>query len=218
MEHHYTESLDHDDIKFYPQVTKSGMRSGHDDIGLALGHDDIKLIDPTCTEPYYTRTVLIIAECRHTELPRADRPPNVLRSDVYPPQLNLVLQSSTTPGQFDMWQNADIPRSGVPPPPTPWLSNLMVQSTITPGEFDMWKCSDVLRSDVHPPELNLVLQSSTTSGQFDMWQNADVPRSGVPPPQLSNLVVQNTITPGEFDMWKNSDALRSDVHPLTNPP
>ena len=52
------------------------------------------------------------------------------------------------PGQFDMWQNADVPRSGVPH--TPWLSNLVEQSTITPGEFDMWKNSDVLRSDVHP--------------------------------------------------------------------
>ena len=29
-------------------------------------------------------------------------------------ELNLVLQSPTTP---DMWQNADVPRSGVPPPP-----------------------------------------------------------------------------------------------------
>ena len=30
------------------------------------------------------------------------------------PQLNLVVQSPTTPGQFDMWKNADIPRSDVP--------------------------------------------------------------------------------------------------------
>ena len=33
------------------------------------------LIEPTCTEPYYTRTVLPIAECRHAEIPRADGPP-----------------------------------------------------------------------------------------------------------------------------------------------
>ena len=35
--------------------------------------------------------------------------------DPTPPQLNLVLQSPTTLGQFDMQQNADVPRSGVPP-------------------------------------------------------------------------------------------------------
>ena len=42
---------------------------------------------------------------------------DVLRSDAHPPQLNLVLQICTTPGQFDMWQNADVPRLGVPPLP-----------------------------------------------------------------------------------------------------
>ena len=32
-------------------------------------------IGPKCTQLYYTRTVLSIAECRHTEIPRADGPP-----------------------------------------------------------------------------------------------------------------------------------------------
>ena len=117
-------------------------------LALSLGHDDIKLIEPTRTESYYTRTVLTIAECRHTELPTVDRPPKCTEVRCIPPQYNLVLQYSTTPGQFDRWQNADVPRSGVPP--IPWLSNLVVQSTITPGEFDMWKCSDVVRSDDTP--------------------------------------------------------------------
>ena len=31
-------------------------------------------IDPKCTEPYYTRMVLPIAECRCTDIPRADGP------------------------------------------------------------------------------------------------------------------------------------------------
>ena len=31
-------------------------------------------IDPKCTDPYYTRTVLPIAKCRCTEIPRADGP------------------------------------------------------------------------------------------------------------------------------------------------
>ena len=47
-----------------------------------------------CTEPYYTRSF-----------------------DPLPlPQLNQVVQSPTTPGQFDMWKNADVPRSDVPSP------------------------------------------------------------------------------------------------------
>ena len=65
---------------------------------------------------------------------------DVLRSDVHPPQLNLVPQSSTTPGQFDMWQNADVPRSGIPP-------TLMV---IKPSgtELLLHQNVDIPRSDV----------------------------------------------------------------------
>ena len=33
------------------------------------------LIKPKCTEPYYTRTVLMIAECRCPEILRAEGPP-----------------------------------------------------------------------------------------------------------------------------------------------
>ena len=32
------------------------------------------LIKPKCTEPYYTRTVLPIEECRHADIHRADGP------------------------------------------------------------------------------------------------------------------------------------------------
>ena len=52
-----------------------------------------------------------------------------------------MLQSPTTPCQFDMWDT-------------------------TPGQFDMWKNADVPRSDV-PLQLNLVVQKPTTPGQFD---------------------------------------------------
>ena len=111
-----------------------------------------------------------------------------------------------------MWQNADVPRSGVPP--TPWSSNLVVQSTTTSGEFDMWKCSYVLRSDVHPPQLNLVLLSSTTPGQFDMWQNAYVPRSGVPP---HPLVIKPSGTDPNYTRMQNTDIPRSDVCLVIDP-
>ena len=33
------------------------------------------LIKLKCTEPYYTRTVLPIEECRHADIHRADGPP-----------------------------------------------------------------------------------------------------------------------------------------------
>ena len=64
--------------------------------------------------------------------------------------MNPVLQSPTTPGKFDMWKNADIPRLDVSP-----LTqlNLVVQSPTTPGQFDIWKNADALRSDVHPPSI-----------------------------------------------------------------
>ena len=66
-----------------------------------------------------------------------------------PPQLNLVLQSSTTPGQFDMWQNADVPQSGVPP--IPWSSHLVVQSPTT---------TDIQNADIPRSDVPLVIDLS----------------------------------------------------------
>ena len=56
------------------------------------------------TEPYYTRSVCHVEECRHTQI----------RCNPLP-QWNLVVQSTTTPGQFVIWNNADVPRSDVTP-------------------------------------------------------------------------------------------------------
>ena len=149
-------------------------------------------IEPSGTEPYYTRSCWPL------------------------PQSNLVVQSPTTPGQFDMWKNANIPRSDVPSPPS-----------IEPSGTEPY----YTRSCWPLPQSNLVVQSPTTPGQFDMWKNADIPRSDVPPPSIkpsgtepcytrscwplpqSNLVVQSPTTPGQFDMWKNADIPRSDVPP-----
>ena len=51
------------------------------------------------------------------------------------PQSNPVVQSPTTPGQFYMGKNADIPRSDVHPP----LIDPSLREPTTPGLFDMWK-------------------------------------------------------------------------------
>ena len=88
-----------------------------------------------------------------------------------------MVQSPTTPCQFDMWKNEDVPRSDVPFP----QSNLVVHSPTTPGQFHMWNNADVPRSDVPPTPLHLVVQSPTTPGQLNMWNNADIPRSMYPP-------------------------------------
>ena len=42
------------------------------------GQMDPLLIEPKCTEPYYTRPVLPIEECRHADIQRADGPPPLL--------------------------------------------------------------------------------------------------------------------------------------------
>ena len=49
-----------------------------------------------------------------------------------------MVQSPTTPGQLNMWNNADIPRSDVP-----LQSNLVIQSTTTQGQFDMEECRHI---------------------------------------------------------------------------
>ena len=57
-----------------------------------------------------------------------------------------------------MWQDADVPRSGVPPHPT--NQTYRYKSTTTPGECDMWKNSDVPMSEYIP---TLIEPSGTDS-------------------------------------------------------
>ena len=86
-------------------------------------------IDLSCTEPYYTRSVWDVEECRHTQVRSTPTPIEASATEPYyimsvwhmaewrcthvrctpPHSLNPLLQSSTTPCQFDMWQNADVP-------------------------------------------------------------------------------------------------------------
>ena len=54
------------------------------------------------------------------------------------PQLNLVVQSPTTPGHID---------------PLP-QSNLMLHTLTTSCQFDMWDSADIPRSDVPLPPIN----------------------------------------------------------------
>ena len=122
MEHHYTKSFDHDDIKFYPPQTCMQMHF------LVTGNITffiIIIIIITCgTRP--SRALLHQDSITYWRMQTSWD----TQARLSPPQLNLVLQSSTTPGQFDMWQNADLPRLGVPP--IPWSSSLVVQNSTTP--------------------------------------------------------------------------------------
>ena len=72
------------------------------------------------------------------------------------PKMYLVLQSPTTPGQFDMCRNPDVPRSDVPHP-------LLIEPSATEpyytGQFDMHRNPHVPRSDVPHP---LLIEPSAT--------------------------------------------------------
>ena len=122
------------------------------------------LIEPSGRDPYYTRSVWHVEECRHTQV----------RCTLPLPQSNIMVQSPTTPGQFDMSKNADVLRSDVP---LLYQLNLVVKSPTTPGQFDPLPHS----------QLDLAVQRSTTPGQFDMWKNTDIPRSDVPPPWIKPI-------------------------------
>ena len=70
------------------------------------------LIKPKCTEPYYTRTVLLIAEYRHTEIPRADGPPPIDPKCTEPYYTRMVLPIAEC-------RCTEIPRADVLPPIEP---------------------------------------------------------------------------------------------------
>ena len=86
------------------------------------------------------------------------------------PQLNLMVQRPTAPGQFHMWKNADVYPGQMYSSPLLWtqcyrvvlhhvslICDRMLQSCTTPGQiyrctphYDMWKNADVNRSDITP--------------------------------------------------------------------
>ena len=91
----------------------------------------------------------------------------------------LVLQSHSTPGKFDMWKNAVVPRADLP-----CQLSQVLQSPSTPGMFHVWKNTDVPRADVPPANQAkcywaLVHQVSFTCGRMQMYtvqsKYADMP-------------------------------------------
>ena len=115
-----------------------------------------------------------VKECRHTQVRCTS-----------PCSLNPVLQSCTTPRQFDMWKNADVPRSDVTPtPPPPLIKTSATEPYYIMSVWHVEECRHTQVRCTSPCSLYPVLQSCTTPCQFDMWKNADVPRSDVTPTQV----------------------------------
>ena len=82
----------------------------------------------------------------------------------------------TTLCQFDMWKNADVPRSDVHPQLIePSATELYY--TMSVWYVEEYRCTQVRST----PQSNLVVQNPTILCQFDMWKNAGVPRSNVHP-------------------------------------
>ena len=105
------------------------------------------LIKPSCTQPLYTRSVWHVEECRHTQVRCTP-----------PPEPNLVVQSPSTPGQFDMWKNADIPRSDVPPP-------LLIKSSCTQPYYtrSVWHVEECRHTQVWCTSSYILFSLNTNS-------------------------------------------------------
>ena len=116
------------------------------------------LIEPTCTEPYYTRTVLPITECSGTKCWLTPPPANqahlyraLLHQDSMtyyrmhwylkcqlPPQL---IQSPATPWQYYLLKNAEEPNANWPYPNRPQVYiALLHHNSITYWEMKTYKC------------------------------------------------------------------------------
>ena len=121
-----------------------------------------------------------------------------------------MVQRPTTPGQFHMWKNADVPRSDVHSP--------LFEPSATELYYTMsvWYVTECRCTQVrYTPLTNwtqcytaLLHQVSFTCGRMQMYPG----QIYSPLPQL-NLVVKSPTTPCQFDIWKNADVPRSDIHP-----
>ena len=116
-------------------------------------------IEPSGTEPYYTRSVWHVEECRHTQV----------RCTLPLPQLNLVVQSPTTPGQVD-------------PLPPPSIKPSGTEPYYTRSVWHVEECRHTqVRCTLPLPQLNLVVQSPTTPGQVDPLPPPSIKPSGTEP-------------------------------------
>ena len=93
-------------------------------------------------------------------------------------QLNLVLQSPTTPCQFDMWKNADVSSSDVPTKMNP-----VAHTPATPYEFDMWTHTYEPWCNVPPPKQTqcytlLLHHVHLTCGSMQTYPNEMYPPNG----------------------------------------
>ena len=98
------------------------------------------LIKLKFTEPYYTRTVLPIEECRHTEIPKADGPPSTNQAYMY---RALLHQDSITNSRMQAYWDT---QSRQTPSPAPNTKLHLVVKRRMRSYFQM-KCT--LRWDIH---------------------------------------------------------------------
>ena len=90
------------------------------------------LIEPMCTEPYYTRTVLLIVESRCTEIPRADGPPPIDPKCTEPYYTRTVLPIAE-------YRHTEIPRADATSPNRPSVyRTLLHQGSITYSRMQMY--------------------------------------------------------------------------------
>ena len=112
------------------------------------------LIKPQCYRALLHHVSLTCG--KNADVPRSDVPAPanqilVVQIPTSSPQLNLMVQRPTAPGQFDMWKNGDIPWSDILSPSLNWTQCL--QSPTTPGQFHMWKNADAYPGQMYTPQL-----------------------------------------------------------------
>ena len=141
------------------------------------------------TEPYYTMSVWHVEELQ------------MYPGQMYTPHsLNPVLQSCTTPCQFDMWQNADVPRSDIhpsliePSATQPYYT----RSSLTCGRMETYPD----QTYIPPPSIEpsayraLLHHVSFTCERMQMHTQVRCTL-----PHSLNPVLQSCTTPCQFDMW-----------------
>ena len=99
-----------------------------------------------------------------------------------PPSPSLVLQRLTTPDQYHIFQNADIPRADIPHPPLSKPS--ATEANYTRSVSHTGECRHT--QDRCNPPANWPKCYPSTPGQFHMWKNAVISRAYINMRTISN--------------------------------
>ena len=116
-----------------------------------------------------------------------------------PPKLSPSVQISTTPNQYNLLRNTDIPSGDRPPQIEPKCTGPYYMKPVQP--IEKYRHTQCRETTQSSPSV----QSPTTPNQYNLLRNTDI--SSVERTPYFSLSVQSPTTPNQYNLLRNEEVL-----------